>query len=254
MRSYLLIRADREQDLDAALSCGACSLVLDLGETEGKQRENARKAARELLARAAKAPARPQLYARVAPVESELIAGDLEALVVSGLDGVVLEQAQGRRSVQHLSAKLAVREAEAGLDDGAIKIVALATQTASALFEMGSYAGCSRRLEGVAFDMEPLRRALGAQSARGADGALTPPFMLARSLVLFAAKAANVAAIDAPFPDIADEAGLRADCVAAARDGFCAKMAAHPGQVGVIDEVWGGDEHKKGAHVTDMQK
>ncbi len=61
---------------------------------------------------------------------------------------------------------------------------------------------------------------------------------LARTLTLFGASAAQVDAIDSVFTNFRDEAGLRAECVAARRDGFTGKMAIHPAQVAPINEVF----------------
>ena len=47
-----------------------------------------------------------------------------------------------------------------------------------------------------------------------------------------------MAAIDAPFADARDAEGLRAEALAARRDGFAGKMAIDPAQVGVINEIF----------------
>jgi citrate lyase subunit beta/citryl-CoA lyase len=61
---------------------------------------------------------------------------------------------------------------------------------------------------------------------------------MARSLTLFGAAAAGVDAIDAVYVNFRNEAGLAAECAAARRDGFVAKMAIHPAQVPVINEAF----------------
>ena len=57
-------------------------------------------------------------------------------------------------------------------------------------------------------------------------------------MTLLAASAAGAAAVDTVFPDFRDEAGFRRECAEAERDGFTAKMAIHPAQVPVINEVF----------------
>mgnify|MGYP001220294408 CR=1 FL=1 len=61
--------------------------------------------------------------------------------------------------------------------------------------------------------------------------------MMARRNPVTAA-AAGVTAIDTVFVDIRNAEGLRAECKAAVRDGFSGKMAIHPAQVPVINEVF----------------
>jgi citrate lyase subunit beta/citryl-CoA lyase len=47
-----------------------------------------------------------------------------------------------------------------------------------------------------------------------------------------------VQAIDTVYIDFKNDAGLRRECEEARRDGFTGKMAIHPGQVAVINEVF----------------
>ena len=56
--------------------------------------------------------------------------------------------------------------------------------------------------------------------------------------MLLAATSARVAAIDTAFPNIRDLDGLRAEALAARRDGFTGKMAFDPAQVGIINDVF----------------
>jgi len=77
-------------------------------------------------------------------------------------------------------------------------------------------------------------RPLSAANNRTIDGDYDGPYHLARSLCLLAASAAGVIAIDTIYTDFRDEAGLRAECLAARRSGFAAKMAIHPAQLAAI--------------------
>jgi len=61
---------------------------------------------------------------------------------------------------------------------------------------------------------------------------------MARSLCLLAAAAANAVPIDTIYTDFGDDKGLTAECAAARRSGFTAKMAIHPAQIPVINEVF----------------
>jgi citrate lyase subunit beta/citryl-CoA lyase len=79
---------------------------------------------------------------------------------------------------------------------------------------------------------------LGAAANRGADGALTEPYRLARSLCLYAAAAASLPAIETVFVDFRNSEGLRRDTEVARRDGFTGRLAIHPAQVPIINEVF----------------
>jgi citrate lyase subunit beta/citryl-CoA lyase len=47
-----------------------------------------------------------------------------------------------------------------------------------------------------------------------------------------------VPAIDTVYVDFRNDAGLRRECEEARRDGFTGKMAIHPGQVAIINDVF----------------
>ena len=49
-------------------------------------------------------------------------------------------------------------------------------------------------------------------------------------------------AIDTIYTDFRDEAGLAAECTAAKRSGFTAKMAIHPAQIPVINDAFSASE------------
>ena len=78
---------------------------------------------------------------------------------------------------------------------------------------------------------------LGGNNRRH-DGIYDDVYRLARSLCLLAAAAAGVVPIDTIFTDFKDAAGLAAECAAARRSGFVAKMAINPAQVPVINEAF----------------
>lgn len=233
MRSYLLCAPHSDHDLDAALASGADALVLDLGERwDDPRRPSTREAARRFLLRARALAAHPALFVRAAPLDEAAIDADLEAAVRGGADGVFLAQACGGASVQRLSAKLAVWEAECGRDDGATRIVAMAAETPAAIFELGSYAGASRRLSGLAFDADALRRSLGVESSESSfTGA--GPVAVARSLLLIGARAAGVAAIDCAL--LAPDKDRR---LAAKRDGFTSELTSFIREIPAINETF----------------
>jgi citrate lyase subunit beta/citryl-CoA lyase len=181
---------------------------------------------------------RPRLFVRVNGLTTGLADADLDGVMPAAPDGIVLPKAVGGADVAHLGAKLAVREAEYGLDDGATRILAIATENAAGVFALGTFAGASHRLMGLTWGGEDLSADLGAEANRDEDGAYTDPYRLARSLTLMGAAAAGVDAVDSVFTNFRDMAGLEAECRQARRDGFVAKMAIHPAQVPVINQAF----------------
>jgi citrate lyase subunit beta/citryl-CoA lyase len=239
MRSLLFVPGDSPRKLAKGLESGADALILDLEDSVAPDRKpEARATALAFLTEVGAAAARPRLLVRVNGLDTGLIDADLDAVVAGRPDAILLPKAEGGPSVIHLDAKLAAREAIAGLPDGAIQILAIATETAAALFAAGTYAGASRRLAALTWGAEDLSADLGAETNRDDEGRFTGPFRLARSLCVAAAAAAQVAALDTVFVDFRNAQGLRREAEEARRDGFTGKLAIHPGQVAVINEVF----------------
>jgi citrate lyase subunit beta/citryl-CoA lyase len=74
---------------------------------------------------------------------------------------------------------------------------------------------------------------------------------MVRSLTLFGAHKAGVAAIETVFPNIKDEQGLTGYLDRARRDGFTAMMAIHPAQVAAINAAFTPSEEEL-AHAREI--
>jgi len=239
MRSLLFVPADSDAKLAKAPASGADALLIDLEDSiSDANKAKARSMAADFLRQHAASPARPALIVRVNPLSSDLIDADLDAVVAARPDAILLPKAEGGRSVIHLDAKLSAREAMHGLPDGHIKVIAIATETAASLFAAGTYRDASARLIGLTWGAEDLSADLGAEANRDAQGGFLDPYRLARTLCLAGAAAAEVPAIDTVHVDFRDTDGLRREAEEARRDGFTGKMAIHPAQVPVINEVF----------------
>jgi citrate lyase subunit beta/citryl-CoA lyase len=239
MRSLLFIPGDSPKKLDKGMGSGADALLLDLEDSISPQRKaEARDITLAFLKEAAAVRNRPRLLVRINGLATGLADDDLDAVVAGRPDGIMLPKAEGGAAVSHCDAKITAREAIHGLPDGALDIIAIATETAQALFRAGSYGGSSRRLKGLTWGAEDLSVELGAEANRDTQGNFLAPYQLARSLCLAGAAAAQVQAIDTVYVDFRNDAGLRRECEEARRDGFTGKMAIHPAQVAVINEVF----------------
>ncbi|HWM49299.1 MAG TPA: CoA ester lyase [Xanthobacteraceae bacterium] len=239
MRSLLFVPADSDRKLAKGLASGADALLIDLEDSvAAEHKAHAREQAAAFIAQHLNVPERPALIVRVNALASGLADRDLDAVIAAKPDAVMLPKAEGAASVIHLDAKLTAREAMHGLPDGHVKVIAIATETAASLFAAGTYRGASQRLIGLTWGAEDLSAELGALTNRGEDGRFLDPYRLARTLCLAGAVAAQVTPIDTVYVDFKDRDGLRHEALDALRDGFMGKMAIHPAQVDVINEVF----------------
>jgi citrate lyase subunit beta / citryl-CoA lyase len=234
-RSFLFVPADSERKLAHGLESGSDALILDLEDSvAAANRPGARRIAREFLE--ANGSGKIVRYVRVNPLASGLALDDLAATVAGRPDGVLLPKCTPD-DVGTLDHYLSAFEAASGAPVGTTKIVAIATETAEAVFALGHYKGSSPRLEAITWGAEDLSACIGGSNRR-LDGTYDGPYLLARSLCLLAAAAAGVAALDTIYTDFRDPTGLQAECAAAKRSGFIGKMAIHPAQIAAINEAF----------------
>ena len=239
MRSFLFVPADGGRKLDKAMASGADAVIIDLEDSIAPEaKAAARKSAATFLTEVGKSADRPHLLVRVNGIATGLIDEDLDVVAGARPDAIMLPKAEGGASIIHVDAKLTACEAIAGLPDGSIKILAIATETAPALFLAGTYAGASSRLEGLTWGAEDLSAELGAETNRDGDGQFLDPYRMARALCLAGAAAARVPAFDTVTPDFRNVDLLRREAEEARRDGFQGKIAIHPAQVPIINEVF----------------
>ena len=244
MRSLLFVPADSRRKLEKALGSGADALLIDLEDS---------------VALAAPRPRRARLRAPSWPSKRSAATGRASTCastrwtpaspmpistpsMPAGPDGDHAAEGRWAAWTSRISrAKLAVREAESGLRRRRDPHHRHRDRERPARSSHSApIAGASHRLVGLTWGAEDLSADLGAETNRGADGALRRP-LPPRPHADAARRAGGAAStpIDTVFTQLPRRGeGLRAECDAARRDGFTAKMAIHPAQVPVINEVF----------------
>jgi citrate lyase subunit beta/citryl-CoA lyase len=149
----------------------------------------------------------------------------------------ILAPCAGPQDAQAFSVRLAVAEAEAGLPDGATPLIASLSR-AAAFLRLEGWRGASARLIALAFDPASLAADLKLPALRE-DGALVAPLAQARAMTVFAAAAAGLSALDAPFAGARDDQrALAEEARTARRDGFAGKFARGAHEARVIEETF----------------
>lgn len=241
MRSLLFVPGDSERKITKALASGADALILDLEDSVAPDnKEAARQTVRTTLKVMSESDRTnaPLFYVRINALDSGRAEGDLAEIMPGRPDGIVQPKTNSAQDVRTLSAMLDPLETDAGIEAGSTRIVAIATETARSLFHLGSYGDAGPRLGGMAWGAEDLSADLGAVSNKSDAGHYTGAYQLARLLCLAGAVAAGCDPIDTVYVNFRDETGLRREARAAAYEGFTAKLAIHPAQVPVINEVF----------------
>jgi citrate lyase subunit beta/citryl-CoA lyase len=241
LRSLLFVPADSERKFAKAAGIGADALILDLEDSVAPAQKDAARAhvARWLDEKAARNWA---FFVRVNAFDTGLMLEDIAAVVKPGLAALLIPKAEGGDDMARIGHYLDALEVKAGLAPGSVKLAVVATETAKAMFSLGSYAPAHPRLVALTWGAEDLAAALGATDNKEPDGSWSFPYKVARVHCLFAARAADVAPIDTLHSNFKDLEGLERDCRASRRDGFVGRLAIHPDQVATINRCYAPSE------------
>ena len=235
MRSWLFAPGDSEKKMGKAIASDADIALLDLEDSVTPQNKAA---ARGMVAKAlTEAADRSRVWVRINPLSSGWTEQDLDAIVAAQPGGLFLPKAEGGHDVETLDTMLAVREEAAGMPVGSVKVAALVTETAAAMFTTGTYGGAPR-LVAMSWGAEDLSSELGASEQRGPDGEYTHVYEMARSLCLLGAVKAGVAPIETVQPEFRDLEALERRARSVRAQGFRGMLAIHPAQIAPINAAF----------------
>ena len=230
-RSVLSVPGSSPRMLEKALQLTADEILIDLEDAVAADaKADARDLVAGFLARDGEAAA--LMAVRVNALASPWGERDVVELARSSgtrIDSLVVpkvERAQDIRDVERLLES-------AGESVAHVRLQAL-IETAGGLVHAVEIAAASPRLEALILGYADLAASLGR-----APGPLSPGnWLYAQETLLVAARAAGLQAIDGPYLDIRDAAGLQVRAEHVRSLGFDGKWAVHPDQLTVINRVF----------------
>ena len=230
-RSLLFIPGNHPGMLQNGGVFGADSVILDLEDAVAPTEKDA---ARRLVGMALRNAdyGNSEKVVRINPLDCDG-AVDIAAIVPCAPDAILLPKVQNATELREAAALIAAAEI-AGQKP--VKIIAL-IETPRGLANALEIAEADPRVVALAFGAEDYTAGLGAVRSKEGGEILT-----ARALLINAAAAAGIEAIDTPFTDANDDAGLAEDAGLARRIGFKGKLAINPRQVDVIHEAFNPSE------------
>jgi citrate lyase subunit beta / citryl-CoA lyase len=179
---------------------------------------------------------------RINALDTQWCHGDIIEVVTgarNALDVIIIPKVLNAQDVWWVDVLLTQLENKLGLPHR-IGLEAL-IEEADGLLNARDIARSSDRLQALIFGAGDLSASLRAR----VDGNFQPVgeypgdyWHAVRVQVLAAARAAGIAAIDAPYPGYRDEEGYRSEATRAGLLGFDGKWAIHPGQVPIANEVF----------------
>jgi citrate lyase subunit beta/citryl-CoA lyase len=237
-RSWMFVPGHRQRMLEKALGLAqvdAVMLDIEDGVPQAEKQTARQQIGACLASQRTSGPAR---YVRVSAVGYEHIQADLACIVQPGLDGLALPKVETPQQVQIVDAVLSDREKKAGLTPGNVALL-IAIESPRGLLNAYAIATASPRVTGLMFGAEDLGKEMGLPLRREGEAA---DMLLPRSMLVLAAAAANVQAVDGVWPDLQDVEGLKRYALQSRRLGFGGMSLIHPGQIEPINQIFGPTE------------
>ena len=173
-----------------------------------------------------------EVLVRVNSLDTDLGMQDLEAVVRTGKAAIRLPKTETEQDVVVCDQAIGRIEREAGMEVGITKMMA-AVESAKGVLNAQKIATASKRLIGMAIGAEDYVSDL--KTSRSPEGI---ELLFGRSMVLLAARAAGIDAIDTVYSDVNNEEGLRQETALIKQLGFDGKSVINPRQIGPVHEVF----------------
>lgn len=225
-RSSLYVPGDNQRMIEKAAALPADMLLLNLedGVAPWSKAE-----ARDRVARALTSIDFGSREIAVRVNGGETGQEDLEALAPRLPDGIVLPKVESAAEIRNADAALLGIETRHGIPGGTIRLHAM-IESASGVLRAAEIASASPRMSSLIFGSADYTKDLDCR-----PGADREELSFALQMVVTAARAGRIDAIDAPCFDIRDSALLRREAAHARRLGYCGKSAIHPNQIEEIN-------------------
>jgi citrate lyase subunit beta/citryl-CoA lyase len=165
-----------------------------------------------------------EIVVRINDLESGLGIRDLEAIVRAGVHIVRLPKTDSAQDVADCEQEIARIEREAGILEGRTGMMA-AIESANGVLNAKEIAFSSDRLIGIALGAEDYVTDLKTTRSDGTE------LLFARCMILNAARAAGIDALDTVFADVNDEAGFIEEVKLIKKLGFDGKSIINPRQI-----------------------
>lgn len=235
-RTMLFIPGNNPSMLQNAGILGADSIILDLEDAVSLQEKDS---ARILVSKAIGKVdfGNAEVVVRINPLDSPYGLQDVELIAAVKPDALLIPKADAAQ-IQQVSEMLDALEASHQMKKSAIKLIPL-VESAYGLETVPEILRASSRNVAILFGGEDYTADMGVRRTKGGE-----EILYGRNRVATACKAFGMDAIDTPFTDVDDRAGLIEDTLKARNLGFTGKAAINPRQVDAIHRALAPEAHE----------
>jgi len=230
-RSMLFVPGNAPSMLRDAHIYGPDSVMFDLEDAVSPREKDA---ARHLVFRALRDYdyAGVERIVRINGLDTPHGLEDIAAVVAGGVDAVRLPKTDGPHDIIAVERAVEAAEKRFGRPAGSVKLVA-AIESARGILAVREIATASARLVAIAIGAEDFVTDL--HTTRSPEGI---ELLAARSMIVLAARAAGIMAIDTVFTGVDDPEGFLREVRLAKQLGFDGKSVIHPSQIALAHSVY----------------
>lgn len=163
---------------------------------------------------------------------------DIEAMVLAGVNVIRLPKTETAQDIVDVDQVITKVEEENGITVGTTKMMA-AIESATGVLNAPEIAKASDRLIGIALGAEDY--VTNMKTKRYPDG---QELFFARSMILHAARAAGIAAIDTVYSDVDNTDGFKEEVMRIKQLGFDGKSVINPRQIPLVNEIYAPNERE----------
>jgi citrate lyase subunit beta/citryl-CoA lyase len=216
--------------LQGAGTYGADSICFDLEDSVAITEKDS---ARHLVYNAIKYLKYPsEVGVRINHISTPWGYDDLDYILAANPAFIRLPKGETADEIRDIDKLITKAEQKHGIDQGSIGIV-VSIENPKGLRNAYDIATASPRMMAIAIGGEDFATSLKTGKTKGGR-----ELFVARSMLVFAAREADVQAIDSVFSDLNDEEGLAEDVALAKELGFDGKSCVNPRQIDIIHKVF----------------
>ena len=229
-RSLLFAPGNHARRVEKALTLDADVVILDLEDAVAIAEKTA---TREKVVAAFQAPRRALGYVRINAFDTPFCFDDLQAVVVRGVDGIVLPKVESPAQLVAVDWAIAALERTRGLAEGGIDLVPI-IETGRGMAALRDIAGSGTRARRLSFGAGDYTLDVGMRWTLE-EGELDH----VRTAIVVESRAAGLEPpVDTVFIHLDKPEALRRSTERARDLGFQGKLCIHPNQLGPVNEAF----------------
>ena len=230
LRTMTFVPGYMTKFLDKAINFESDAIILDLEDSVPEPfKEQARENIRSYLDKGA---FKQRVFIRVNSISSGLLSKDLTASLHENVEGFMFTKTVDERDIHYFDKLLGQLEVDNGFAKGTFNMCPL-IETASSVLRAYEIALASERVIALTFGGEDYLTDLDGLHKEHGTSLLVP-----RSMIVMAARAAGIDAIDTPFLEVANTDGYRKETALARELGFSGSLVIHPSQIEIANSAF----------------